>query len=122
VLGLDAESAPPADGTRLWGDGFEVETLMNIRVAQAKLIVREVASYEYPRIHGVSNLNAFRDGWRVLRTILDERYRSRGRKVPVTDTITDVGSHDAGPEADVPEHYRPAMLSEACAGERSDGR
>ena len=40
VLGLDAESAVPADGTRLWGDGFEVETLMNIRVAQAELIVR----------------------------------------------------------------------------------
>lgn len=122
VLGLDAESAAPADGTRLWGDGFEVETLMNIRVAQAKLVVREVASYEYPRIHGVSNLNAFRDGWRVLRTILDERYRSRGRKAPVTDTMVSVGSHDAGLEADIPEDYRPAMLSEACAGERSSGR
>ena len=26
------------------------------------------------RIHGVSNLNAWRDGWRVLRTILHERF------------------------------------------------
>ena len=37
VFGLDAESPAPADGTRLWGDGFEVETLINIRVAQAGL-------------------------------------------------------------------------------------
>ena len=51
------------------GDGFEVETLINIRVAQAGLIVREVASYEYSRIHGVSNLNAFSGGLRVLHTV-----------------------------------------------------
>jgi len=109
VLSLDAESAPPADGTRLWGDGFEVETLMNIRVAQAKLTVREVASYEYPRIHGVSNLNAFRDGYRVLRTILYERYHFRGRKAPVTDMMTEVDPYDAGLEADSDGRYRPAM-------------
>src|SRR5260370_12780571 len=80
VLGLRTESSAQVDGdTRLWGDGFEVETLINIRVAQAGLIVREVASYEYSRIHGVSNLNAFSDGLRVLRTILSERYRFRDR-------------------------------------------
>jgi glycosyltransferase involved in cell wall biosynthesis len=82
VFGLDAESPIPADGTRIWGDGFEVETLINIRIAQADLDVTEVASYEHQRIHGVSNLNAFSDGWRVLRTILVERYYySRQRKV-----------------------------------------
>ncbi len=75
VFGLDAETdIPVGGGTRLWGDGFEVETLINIRIAQAGLKVREVASYEYSRIHGVSNLNAASDGWRVLRTILAERY------------------------------------------------
>jgi glycosyltransferase involved in cell wall biosynthesis len=83
VFGLDAESAAPASGSlRLWGDGFEIETLINIRVARAGLIVREVASYEHPRIHGVSNLNAFSDGLRVLRTILAERYYSGKRKEP----------------------------------------
>jgi glycosyltransferase involved in cell wall biosynthesis len=75
VLGLDAETPAPADGTWLWGDGFEVETLINIRVAQAGLTVKEVASFEHSRIHGVSNLNAVRDGLRVLRTILVERFR-----------------------------------------------
>ena len=75
VFGLDAESdVPVGDGARLWGDGFEVETLINVRTAQAGLKVTEVASYEHARIHGVSNLNAARDGWRVLRTILAERY------------------------------------------------
>jgi glycosyltransferase involved in cell wall biosynthesis len=117
VLGLDAESPAPADGSRLWGDGFEVETLINIRVAQAQLIVKEVASYEYPRIHGVSNLNAFRDGFRVLRTIVYERSQSRHRKAPVADMTTDVGARDAGREADIPEDYRPAMLSSAYVGE-----
>src|SRR6266480_7793265 len=81
VLGLDSESPVPADGMRLWGDGFEIETLINIRIAQAGLTVAEVGSYEHPRIHGVSNLNAFSDGWRVLRTILVERfYYSRRRR------------------------------------------
>ena len=83
VFGLDADAPAAADGTRLWGDGFEVETLINIRVAQAGLKVAEVASYEHPRIHGVSNLNAASDGWRVLRTILVERFRySKQRSGP----------------------------------------
>jgi glycosyltransferase involved in cell wall biosynthesis len=55
--------------------GFEVETLMNIRVARAGLEVVEVASFEHNRRHGVSNLNARRDGMRVLRTIIAERIR-----------------------------------------------
>ena len=78
VLGLRAESPVGADGSEyLWGDGFEVETLINIRAAQAGLIVKEVASFEYSRIHGVSNLNAFSDGLRVLHTILTERFHGR---------------------------------------------
>jgi glycosyltransferase involved in cell wall biosynthesis len=79
VFGLDAESAIPAGGGRLWGDGFEVETLINIRIAQAGLNITEVPSYEHERIHGVSNLNAFSDGLRVLRTIIVERSYSRSR-------------------------------------------
>jgi glycosyltransferase involved in cell wall biosynthesis len=76
VLSLDATSpAPPGDG-RLWGDGFEVETLIHLRVAGAGLAVTEVPSFEYSRIYGVSNLSAFSDGLRVLRTILIERLRS----------------------------------------------
>ena len=53
-------------------DGFEVETLINIRVAKAGLAVTEVPSFEEDRIHGESNLRTFRDGFRVLRTIFRE--------------------------------------------------
>jgi glycosyltransferase involved in cell wall biosynthesis len=59
---------PPGDG-RLWGDGFEIETLLNLRVARAGFAVVEVPSFEARRIHGTSNLNAVRDGLRVLRTV-----------------------------------------------------
>ena len=79
VLDLDATSPPRADGAPLWGDGFEVETLINIRIARARLTVTEVPSFEHPRIHGLSNLNAVGDGLRVLRTILSEGRRSRRR-------------------------------------------
>jgi glycosyltransferase involved in cell wall biosynthesis len=54
-------------------DGFEVETLINIRIAKAGLIVHEVPSYESIRLHGTSNLRALPDGSRVLRTIVRER-------------------------------------------------
>jgi glycosyltransferase involved in cell wall biosynthesis len=54
-------------------DGFEVETLINVRIAKAGLIVHEVPSYESVRLHGNSNLRALPDGSRVLRTIVRER-------------------------------------------------
>jgi glycosyltransferase involved in cell wall biosynthesis len=72
VLGLDATSPAPPGGGRLWGDGFEVETLIHMRVAGARLEVTEVPSFEHDRIHGASNLSAFRDGLRILRTIVAE--------------------------------------------------
>jgi glycosyltransferase involved in cell wall biosynthesis len=56
-------------------DGFEVETLINVRVAKAGLAIAEVPSVEQERIHGVSKLHPVRDGLRVLRTILRERVR-----------------------------------------------
>ncbi len=61
---------------RLDCDGFEVETLINVRIARAGLLVSEVPSHEHPRLHGESSLRVVRDGLRVLRTILRERVRS----------------------------------------------
>ena len=58
-------------------DGFEIETLMNVRVLAAGLKVAEVPSYEAARIHGESHLRTFRDGFRVLRTIVREWVRAR---------------------------------------------
>ena len=86
VLGLDAVSPLGEGGIPFWGDGFEIETLIHVRVARAGLQVAEVPSFEYKRIHGVSNLNAVRDGTRVVRTIFAERARNRrlhGQSVPL---------------------------------------
>ncbi|EWM12910.1 glycosyltransferase family 2 protein [Kutzneria sp. 744] len=73
VLDLPAVDRPD----RQWGDGFEVETLINCRIAAAGLRIAEVPSFERDRIHGESNLDTFRDGMRVLRTILAEHRRSK---------------------------------------------
>lgn len=93
LIGLDANAGPALPGSgRMWGDGFEVETLIHVRVAAARLAVTEVPSFEHRRVHGRSNLNAFSDGLRVLRTILAERHRAsrerraaaHGERVPAT--------------------------------------
>ncbi len=65
----------PAGAKLLWGDGFEIETLINCRFATAGLTICEVPSVERRRIHGESNLRAVADGWRVLRTLRTERAR-----------------------------------------------
>jgi hypothetical protein len=57
-------------------DGFEIETLINVRALKNRLKIVEVASFEAPRISGLSNLRALPDGWRVFKTILRERFFS----------------------------------------------
>jgi len=76
----DTRLPRPDDGSKLWGDGFEIETMINIRAAADGLKVGEVGSVEHARIHGESNLNTFRDGLRVLRTIFSEYGRMRRRR------------------------------------------
>ncbi|WP_281416657.1 glycosyltransferase family 2 protein [Actinocrinis puniceicyclus] len=90
VLRLDS-TTPPRDGAqRLWGDGFEIETLIAIRVTVARLAVVEVPSFEHSRIHGASNLTAVSDGLRVLRTIFAER-RARNAAVRPPHGFPDTG-------------------------------
>jgi glycosyltransferase involved in cell wall biosynthesis len=73
---LDAgDRAEP--GEMQWGDGFEIETIINVRVARVGLRIAEVPSFEQPRLHGDSNLSAVRDGLRVLRCIVSERFQAR---------------------------------------------
>lgn len=90
---LDLLDLPPAHGlpagSMVWGDGFEIETVLNCRVAKAELRIEELASFELARIHGESNLSAVRDGLRVLRTIMAERRRpmltkAATRRAPAT--------------------------------------
>jgi glycosyltransferase involved in cell wall biosynthesis len=65
------------DSIEIDSDGFEIETLINIRMHLAGLNITEVPSIEYRRIHGLSNLNAMKDGWRILKLILRERKRGQ---------------------------------------------
>jgi glycosyltransferase involved in cell wall biosynthesis len=63
--------------------GFEIETQLFLRAIRHGLSVVEVPSFESPRRSGTSNLHTFRDGWRVLRTIVDERV-SRDGSAPLS--------------------------------------
>jgi glycosyltransferase involved in cell wall biosynthesis len=73
--------------------GFEVETQINIRAHKTGLRVVEVPSFEGPRIYGTSNLNAVRDGLRVLRVIVHEWLTKRGSApVDLATPLADVAS------------------------------
>jgi hypothetical protein len=61
----------------LWGDGFEIETVINCRFAAAQVAITEVPSVERLRMFGESNLNAVSDGLRVLKTLVTEWFRAR---------------------------------------------
>jgi glycosyltransferase involved in cell wall biosynthesis len=60
-------------------EGFEVEAYINANAAGAGLVVAEVPSVEARRLHGESHLHPFRDGVRILRTIVRERPRHGAR-------------------------------------------
>jgi Glycosyl transferase family 2 len=81
--------------------GFEVETLINLRISGAGMKIAEVPSYEKERISGASNLNTFRDGVRVLGTIFREarRRRSIHREHPVAGAAAIEQARAAAPAA-----------------------
>lgn len=58
---------------RLISDGFEIEMEIVARAVVAGLRIHEVPSFEYPRRAGASNLNAVRDGLRIVRTLAEVR-------------------------------------------------
>ena len=78
-------------GLMLTATGFEIETQLFMRATRSGLRVVEVPSFEAPRRFGTSNLHTFRDGWRVLRTVLSERWAG-----PVSRTLHDLERTLAG--------------------------
>ena len=124
---LPAFALPPVEGsTPRNGDGFEIETMINVRAARAGLDIREVGSFEQDRIHGVSNLNAVQDGLRVLRVILGERVRRHRATVIVRSpaahadaTVIDLTSvaagHHTGPAALAGSVSQDLLLAEAAS-------
>jgi glycosyltransferase involved in cell wall biosynthesis len=104
VLTLPAPDLPVVgEAGMIWGDGFEIETMINCRVASAGLRVVEVPSVERRRFFGQSNLRTFADGARVVRTAVSERRGARRSEVRVP-----------GP-ARAAANPRPAMLGDPAA-------
>ena len=102
-------------GTGQVGDGFEIEAMIIGRFAISGAVIAEVPSFEYHRYHGKSNLNAIRDGLRVLWTILTDRIHARKFRCPAgrfRSTSSSPGRpgwmvrEDAGP-AEVLRYRRP---------------
>ena len=102
VLDLPGLDLPAPDSGMLWGDGFEIETVINCRMAAADVAITEVGSVELSRIHGESNLRTFSDGFRVLRTILAEHRRMRRtRRVPASVTSLEGARNYLHPRIDL---------------------
>jgi glycosyltransferase involved in cell wall biosynthesis len=94
--GYNACRANVLAALNLDGDGFEIETMMNIRALRAGLKVAEVPSFEFPRVHGKGRLRTLPDGWRVLKTIFRERFRQMGRHIPNIARAPETAQEHAG--------------------------
>lgn len=86
-----AADASAGDGL-VYGDGFEIETVLFLRAARGGLRIAEVPSREAPRHMGTSNLRIVRDGTRVLAAIA----RERARRAPASGTSA-TGTTAVGP-------------------------
>jgi glycosyltransferase involved in cell wall biosynthesis len=104
---------------RVTSSGFEVETLINVRIARAGLSVTEIPSIEYERLHGESKLNAVRDGLRVLGVIVRERARRAGAADPDGWQPT---FHELPINADLAPDGSPQSVTGAATLTASDAR
>ncbi|MDT7705776.1 MAG: hypothetical protein QOG20_1383 [Pseudonocardiales bacterium] len=127
TLELPAIDLPaPAEGM-LWGDGFEIETVLNCRVAAAGMKITEVPSMERERIFGQTNLRTFADGTRVLRTLAAERRRAvrrRAERVQVevqSRALTPPGGIPVVAPTPEPAPARPAEVTRRPAPSRVTG-
>jgi glycosyltransferase involved in cell wall biosynthesis len=74
----------------LTAPGFEIESQLIARACMTELRITEVPSLESPRRHGESNLRTFRDGRRVLWTLLKEAYGPRELSDPQDAAVVDI--------------------------------
>lgn len=87
------------------GDGFEIETMMNVRALQAGLRIAEVPSFEDKRRYGLGRLRTIPDGWRVLKTIFVERFKRPSRRSQMLDISSNFRNlPEAAPSTDMLEH------------------
>jgi glycosyltransferase involved in cell wall biosynthesis len=81
----------------LRADGFEIETEITARALRTGLRISEVPSFEAPRRYGESHLRTVRDGSRVLRTLLVERFRRQGGAIRQPQSAAASGAVAAAP-------------------------
>jgi hypothetical protein len=74
-------------------EGFEIETMINIRALRSGLEVVEVPSFEFARKCGEGRLRTFADGWRVLKTIVTERFTRIQTAAPRAPLFDDAPHH-----------------------------
>jgi hypothetical protein len=88
----------------LTADGFEIEMELILAAVKAGLTIVEVPSIELERRAGESNLNAWTDGKRVLRTLLTQRLRrvnSRANAQAIVLSVVELAAQDT-------DQWRPA--------------
>lgn len=90
------------------GDGFEIETMMNVRALMAGFKVAEVPSFEHERVYGRGRLRTIPDGCRVLRTIFKEwsLYRERTQREQQRQTKINTPTFDSHSEIFVERDLR----------------
>ena len=64
----------------LKSQNFEIETEIFLKALDLGLVVKEVPSTEYTRKNGKSNLNSFRDGFKILMKIAEEFVKSLSKR------------------------------------------
>lgn len=104
------------------GDGFEIETMMNVRALRAGLKIVEVPSFEAERVHGVGRLRTLPDGWRVLKTLVKERLKPYDRgafHAPFSGAPTERSTHGYGQPTSAAVEARPAAEREREVGQQS---
>lgn len=122
ALDLPSSAQAPATGGReVWGDGFELDTLISVRFAANGLRVREVPSVARPRRDDTGNVTALRAGARVLRAAVGEYRRRVGSRSAGTSKRRPPSAVDTkqGRQAIVSFRLAPATRYDAAA---TDGR
>lgn len=107
--GFVAMRRSAVDRLELTSTGFEIETEMCVNAVRAGLRIAEVASHESNRRHGESNLNTFRDGWRVLKTMIKLRFRGRLGETERSQPLEPVPSWRAAARGTALAHALPAQ-------------
>ena len=75
VYGFHAFRRDALKKIMLRSEGFEMDAELYLRASRAGLKIAELPSFENRRIYGISQLNSLRDGRRILKTIMRERFR-----------------------------------------------